>query len=422
MSKWIKNFDELAVSEGRQKALQIIEAGLSASDTEKIIKNKVSLSDHTLTVKDEKIPLDSFKRLRVIGFGKASSKAALALEEVLGSLINDGLVIDIKKENSEIVETFEGTHPKPSRTNVEISKNIAKLASEVNEDDLVFVIVSGGGSALLCWPEREHEQGEKLYEDFLKTGGSIRELNTIRKHISLLKGGGLAKLLYPATVVGLIFCDVPGNFYEDVASGPTYKDESTIKNAEKIIKKYNLDEYDLMETPKEDKFFEKVTNIPMVSNKTSLSAMRKKAQEMGLRVKIYSDSLYGSAEDVAESIFKEEGGVVLAGGEVAVEVKKNLKGSGGRNAHLALSALKEIKEDQIFISLASDGIDNSEVAGAIVDRKTKIKAQKLNIVPQDYLDNYDAYNFLKQTDDLIITGPTGINVADLMLLLRGDEN
>ncbi len=422
MSKWIKNFDELAVSEGRQKALQIIEAGLSASDTEKIIKNKVSLSDHTLTVKDEKIPLDSFKRLRVIGFGKASSKAALALEEVLGSLINDGLVIDIKKENSEIVETFEGTHPKPSRTNVEISKNIAKLASEVNEDDLVFVIVSGGGSALLCWPEREHEQGEKLYEDFLKTGGSIRELNTIRKHISLLKGGGLAKLLYPATVVGLIFCDVPGNFYEDVASGPTYKDESTIKNAEKIIKKYNLDEYDLMETPKEDKFFEKVTNIPMVSNKTSLSAMRKKAQEMGLRVKIYSDSLYGSAEDVAESIFKEEGGVVLAGGEVAVEVKKNLKGSGGRNTHLALSALKEIREDQIFISLASDGIDNSEVAGAIVDRKTKIKAQKLNIVPQDYLDNYDAYNFLKQTDDLIITGPTGINVADLMLLLRGDEN
>ena len=148
----------------------------------------------------------------------------------------------------ERLQTFQGTHPLPSAENVRASGKIVQLAKQMTENDLVLVIVSGGGSALMCWPQSECEQGRRLYQNFLRAGGSIVELNTVRRHLSALKGGGLAAMLYPATVVGLIFSDVPGDNPQAVASGPTYRDETTVEDARRILGKYGLGGYALRDT------------------------------------------------------------------------------------------------------------------------------------------------------------------------------
>ena len=276
---WIKNFKELAVTENRKLALTIAEAGLESINTETVIVNSVKLQDNILSVMGKSFDLSKFKKIKVIGFGKASLDSALALEKILGSKINAGAVVGLHKIDLEYIESFIGTHPKPSKINIDAGERIYEIIKDSSAEDLIIVLVSGGGSALLCYSEQERKQDVKIYDEFLQGGGTIEEMNTIRKHLSILKGGGLAKIAYPATVIGLVFSDIPGDDFSDVASGPTYKDESTISDAEKIIKKYNLDKFDLIETPKEDKYFEKVHNFVLVSNKTAIKAMDKKAQE-----------------------------------------------------------------------------------------------------------------------------------------------
>src|SRR3972149_4750962 len=234
MSRWIKNFDELATSKERKIALQIAEAGFEAISTRDVIANSIKLKNNILSVKDHKFDLGKFKKIKVIGFGKASCEAASALEDILGDKIKEGAVIGLQKVTCEYIETFAGSHPRPSTQNIEAGQKILAIAENSTENDLVIVIVSGGGSALLCVDQVECEQGQRLYDSFLKTGKTISVLNTVRKHISSLKGGGLAKVLYPAAVISLIFSDVPGDKFEDVASGPTYKDETTIAEAQKI--------------------------------------------------------------------------------------------------------------------------------------------------------------------------------------------
>jgi glycerate-2-kinase len=250
-------------------------------------------------------------------------------------------------------------------------------------------------------------------------------MNTIRKHLSLFKGGGLAKIAYPATVVGLIFSDVPGDIFVNVASGPTYKDETTITDAQKSITENNLGEFDLIETPKEEKYFEKVHNFVLVSNETALEAMAKKAQELNFSVNILSTDLYDEVDVVLGKIFsvdcfsKREDYVVLAAGEPRINVPKN-GGKGGRNLHMGLDAirLKFVQDDSVFISYASDGADNSDAAGAVVDQSTIEKVEKLGLDVNDYSTRFDSYNFFEKTGDIIFTGPTDANVSDLMILLK----
>ena len=205
----IKNFDDLAVTPNRKLALEIIEAGLNAISTKKVVGSLVSLKGDILTVNDKEFDLTKFKRIKVVGFGKSSCEAALALEKILGTRISGGAVIGLSKVESKYIETFAGTHPRSSEANVEAGNKIFEIINGSTEEDLIIVLVSGGGSALLCYPESEYIQGAKLYDGFLKLGKTISEMNTIRKHLSLLKGGGLAKIAYPATVIGLIFSDVP---------------------------------------------------------------------------------------------------------------------------------------------------------------------------------------------------------------------
>jgi len=418
--QWIQNFEELATTKNRRLAFEIANAGYDAINTEEVLLNSIKLEENILTVVDEKFDLSKFKRIKVVGFGKASCDAAIALEKILGKKINEGVVIGLNKVTCEYIETFAGTHPRPTDVNILPGNKIFKIVDNSTEDDLIIVIVSGGGSALLCYPESECTQGRQLYDVFLKCGQTITEMNTIRKHLSLLKGGGLAKIAYPATVVGLIFSDVPGDHFEDVASGPTYKDETTSSDAERIINQYNLGKFDLIETPKDDKYFEKVHNFVLVSNKTAVEAMAKKVEELGLKAKIISTELYDEVEESLSKIFKaqEDNTVVLAAGEPKLVVKTK-GGSGGRSLYMALKALKLslVDDNSVLLPLASDGMDNCDAAGAIVDKTTMSKLEKLGINLDDCLDRYDAYPVFKQSNDMVMTGTTGANVSDLMILL-----
>lgn len=417
--EWIKNIEDLSSTEARKKALQIISAGFDSIDTQKIIRSSISLDGDILNIKGEKIDLRNFKKIIVIGFGKASASAGYEIEKILGDRIFDGAIIDLSVFGLKKIQGFKGTHPKPSKENFEASEKIEKLSEGISNKDLVITIISGGGSSLLCWPKTEIEQNSKLYDEFLQTGGNIEELNTVRKHLSGIKGGGFAKMFYPAKIIGLIFCDIPGGKYEKVASGPTYKDESTISDAENILKKYGIKGFYLNETPKEEIYFKNVTNIPMLSNKIALSAMAEKGKDLGLNPKIISSEIYGSAEEALVEMQSaiNEHDMILAGGEIKLIVEKK-GGKGGRNQYLALKAVQKIKDDEVFASVASDGIDNSDSAGAIVDFLTIKKMGEENLDIEEYLDKYDTYTFFEKTGDLIFTGATGANVSDLMLLLK----
>lgn len=414
----IKNLAELSKTSGRTTALAIAEAGLNAIDTERAIQSSVILSDDgkILKIKDLTLDLTKFNSIRIVGFGKAACEAAGALVEVLQGKVKNGVVIDVKDMKCENVSNFVGTHPEPSQQNVLASERIVKLAKELSSDDLVLVVVSGGGSSLLCWPASECDQGQKIYADFLNVGGDIEEMNMVRKHLSALKGGGLAKLLYPATVVGLVFCDVPGDHVEAVASGPTFKDTSTIADAQAILDKYHLTGFELTETPKEDMFFEKVHNILLVSNGAALHAMAEEAQRQGYKATIVSAEIYSDADATIKSLKLSAGehGVALGGGEIKLLVSGH-HGSGGRCSYLSLAALPYVGENDIFISIASDGIDNSDSAGAIADKESAKSAAMLGLSIDEYKNNFDSYAFFKQTGDLLFTGPTGANVSDLML-------
>jgi len=420
----IKNYNELAITSNRKIVLDIIEAGLDAINIKKIINSFVLLKDNILFIKGQEFNLTKFKKIKVVGFGKFSCEVALELEKVLGPKIKEGVVIGLQKEKCEYIETYFGTHPKPSEINVIASEKIIRILENSREDDLIITIITGGGSSLLCSSESELEQERILYDSFLKSGERAIELNTIRKHISNLKGGGLAKLAYPATVIGLVFSDVPGNFFEDVASGPTYKDITTKEDAQKIIIENNLGKFNLIETPKENKYFEKVFNFILVSNKTAVEAMTKKAQEFDLEVNIISTDLYDEIEKGLEKIIsvQKENSVVLAAGEPRIVVLKE-DGKGGRNLHMGLYFIqkklikKEYFQDFVFVSFASDGMDNSDVAGAIIDKNTIEKIEKLGLNVNDYLERFDSYTFFQKSGDMIITGSTNANVSDLMIFL-----
>ncbi|HEX3099733.1 MAG TPA: DUF4147 domain-containing protein [Patescibacteria group bacterium] len=417
---WIKNTARLATTPERQIVLDIIEAGYDAIDTKKIIQSQVSLNNQTLTIKGQNFDISGVKNIYVVGFGKPSCQAASVLDEILGDTIKQGVAIGLAPVACEYIQTYGGTHPRPSVQNVEVSEKIMELSKNLTEHDLVIVVVSGGGSALLCWPMRECEQANRLYEDFLGTGGDIKELNTVRKHISMLKGGGLAKELYPATVIGLIFSDVPGDNFDYIASGPTYKDVTTAADAQAILDKYHLTGYDLNETPDEDKYFEKVTNIPLVGNIEALDAMQTKAQDLGLKVKILSNELYDEPHQIAEKFLAaaEPGYVVLAGGEPkAIVTKKD--GTGGRCARLGIEVLPLLEQSDVFAAIASDGLDNSEFAGVIEDFATAQKVAAGSINTADYKDRWDSLGFYAQTgNELLQTGPTQANVSDLMIMYR----
>ncbi len=417
MSAHITNSEELATTPLRRVALDILQAGLDAIDTEQVVRSAITLDGSLMHIHTTAYDLTHYKRVRVIGFGKAASHAALALEHILGNRITDGAVIDLGTAPHTHIRAYQGTHPLPSPENVEATKPIVEIAESSDEHDLVIVVVSGGGSALLCWPESEYTQSRHLYETFLASGGNIRELNTVRKHLSLVKGGGLARMLYPATVLGLILSDIPGDHDDIVASGPTFFDTTTASDAERIARTLGLGSYEFIETPKDKKLFANVRNITLVSNMTALAAMADAAKKAGLEPLVLSSELYDPADRALKklSVAARPHMAVLAGGEVSVKPRPG--GSGGRNLFMSLLALRYITNDQLFVALASDGQDNGDVAGAIADGQTMTHVKELGLDIDDTIERTDALRFFQKANNILMTGPTGANVSDLYLLL-----
>ena len=408
----IKNYDNLALTPERKIALDVFQAGLDAIDTNRVLREHVSLQAKQLTIQGRTFDLADKENVYILGFGKASCRAAQTLEALLAPIVTSGIVISNVSATCEVISTYHGTHPRPSTGNVDASSHLLELAEKATERDLVIVVVSGGGSALLCYPASECDQGQRLYDNFLATGGTIQELNTLRKHISRLKGGGLAKELYPAEVVGLIFSDIPGGHYDMIASGPTYYDHSTVSDAEEIIKRYQLEDFKLTETPKDERYFRRITNIPLVSNEIALHAMRRAGQSAGYRVVTLDHELYEPVEHLVRHMLHmlDTKTLVIAGGEPRLVVPDDVTGTGGRNTQAALVALGLIESNQLFASLASDGIDNSPGAGAIADTLTKEHAARTGSDDVLARENFDGFTFFTNTGDLIHTGPTEANV------------
>ncbi|MDD5547281.1 MAG: DUF4147 domain-containing protein [Candidatus Pacebacteria bacterium] len=424
----IKNFNDIAVSSLRKKALEIAEAGLSAIDTKNAVRKNVRLEGDFLFVKNKKYLLGNFKNIYVVGVGKCSIEAGKALEEIFGERLKGGIVLGIHEGELNKIKTYKGTHPLPSQYNIEVTEKIISLLKEIEENDLVITIVSGGGSVLLSQPKGFALEEEKKIVDFLLGSGvDIAQMNTVRKHLSLARGGFLAEYAYPAKVISLVFSDVPGHPAEIIASGPMMMDPSTVDDAEKILNKYRvlkncgIDQLNLIETPKDGKYFKNVDNFLIVSNKIALEEMSAAALAKGFMPSIKSTGFSGEAKVIGEKIIKElekeeSKTVLLYGGESTVKVHG--KGNGGRNQELALSALQSVKEGEILVSFNSDGRDNGSAAGAICDIISKEKAKNLGLDSEKYLKNNDSHAFFSETGDFVFTGDTGSNVADLIIAIK----
>ncbi len=427
--KIIKNKEELATNKLRTDALEILEAGYNAVLTDGVIKSKVVLNGGVLSVMGNEYDLDSYDRVFFVGIGKCALDAAESMEELLGERITDGIVIDVRSGTPlKHLKVYQGTHPLPSEKNMEAAKNIVEMLSDTTERDLVIIVISGGGSALLCLPnELRCEELAKITDTLMKKGASINEINTVRKHTSKIQGGQLAKIAYPATVLSLIFSDVPGNYLSVIASGPTVLDSTTKEEAERVIEKYNiwkdsnLDKHELLETPKEGKYFEKVNNILLVTNEVALDAMMKKSNELGYNSRIENTKLEDEASEFGRRLteMSEKKSCILYGGETVITFEKGKDfGAGGRNQEVALAALQFIKEGSVVIAAASDGWDNCEFAGAVADIELREKAEKMGVDIESALDTHSTYDFYKNVGGYIQTGKTGVNVSDLYFILN----
>ncbi len=418
----IQNFETLATTDQRRKLLEIIETAFTAIQPEENFKKTVSLNGTSLTILDQSYELADYDNVFLIGFGKGSSHNSKFLEDLLGDKLTEGYVIDTKDESFSKIKFTLGTHPVVSQQNVDFTFEVMGRFSKMTERDLVLVVVCGGGSAMFEHPHSVSiEQKIEIEKALLKSGANIIEMNKIRQHLSDVKGGGLAQILYPATVATLIYSDVPGNDITYIASGPTVKDNTTIDDAMELVTRFNIPNITpevFINNPHDDKYFEKVSNHIVLSNLTALDAMKEKAESMGILVNIFSDKFQGEAKDASLTLMNENHGnsMLLSGGETAVTARGD--GKGGRNQEATLSALLNLPENAMVCFLASDGWDNSEAAGAIADNETKKHVEEKGLNPHDFLERNDSYTFFQSTGDAIMTGRLPSNIADLMIVWK----
>jgi glycerate 2-kinase len=427
----IKNFDELATTPARTSLLTIAEAGYTAIETAKVIQSAVVVQGDTLVIQGKTYNLSEYKNIYVLGVGKCALDSAVELEAILGNRITDGVVVDVRSDAVLTkIKSYKGTHPFPSAENVTYTGKLLALAQKATEHDLVLIIVSGGGSTLLCQPKTHTVADEAGLVQFLfRAGATIEELNTIRKHLSLARGGFLATTASPATVVALLFSDVPGNDIRTIASSPTVFDETTREDALKVFAKYQAESSGFstehfIETPKEKDFFSRVQNALVLKNTTALEAMKKCAEGLGYTTEIKETKLQGEARVVGVELvhairMAKPRTVHLYGGETTVTITG--PGKGGRNEELSLATVPIIEDDELIVSLASDGHDNTDFAGGIADKYTKGKAEDAKLKPENFLYTNDSYSFFHSLQQGIITGYTGANIADLVIVIKHER-
>lgn len=429
-------------------AEQIFLAGVAGVLPDQLIRSQVKLNGNILSVAGNNYDLSSIKNIYVIGAGKASALMAKEIEFLLGARITKGHIVVKYGHGCDLkfITIIEAGHPLPDANGVAAAGQILEIARSADERDLVICLISGGASSLLAdFPEgSDLNELQQVNELLVKSGAGIKEINTVRKHLSGIKGGQLARAIYPAKAVSLILSDVVGDPLDVIASGPTSYDNSTYADALAVIKAYELENKfpkTMMrhlqdgiagwhpETPKAgDKVFENIKNLVIGSNNIALNAAADKAQALGFTTHIITDALEEDYTEVADFILttierfsndhKEKPLCLLFGGEPTVKVTGN--GLGGRNQHLALYCALKLQGAK-GISLLCAGTDGNDgptdAAGAIVDGTTAEKASSAGIDPQAYLNKADAYHFFEQMGGHILTGSTKTNVMDMMVVL-----
>jgi len=433
----------------------IFNAALVAVDPYHAVLNAASLEQNCLHIGGASYELDAYKRIVVVGAGKATSRMAMAIEKLLGARISAGLIIvkDGHKSQLDIIRQIEASHPVPNQAGVDGTQKILQMAQRADGDTLFICLISGGASALLVAPADGVTLADKqqLTSLLLNSGAAIEELNAVRKHLSAVKGGRLAQAAFPAQIVTLILSDVIGDRLDVIASGPTAQDSSTFADAWAVIEQFRLQKKipvhvanhlqqgmagKLSETVKQgDACLRKTHNVIVGGISLALDAAREKSLQLGIDAEIINAGLQGEARDAARflaqtaittlsKIEKNERRVLLSGGETTVTVRG--AGMGGRNQELALAFAIECEGLQglYLLSAGTDGSDGpNDAAGAIVNGDTAAQARKLNVDPARYLADNDSYHFFQKFDAAsgekthLITGPTGTNVMDMQIML-----
>jgi glycerate 2-kinase len=439
----MNNLNRRAVTE------QIFLAGVERVLPSSLITKELSIKNKRLVIGHLSFSLTAIKNIYVIGAGKASGMMAAEVERILGNRITQGHII-VKYGHScslKYIKITEAGHPLPDSNGFEATEAILKISGIASSKDLVICLLSGGGSALLTdFPEGSSAEEMMLVNDLLvNSGACIEEINAVRKHLSSVKGGQLARTVFPATIVSLILSDVPGDKLDVIASGPTAPDPTTFKQAMEVLERYNLmtnvpegiKKYleegmkgNRPETPKQsDPVFKKTFNLIIGTNRLALEAAKLKAMEYNLNAVIVEDQLQGDISKVAEYIvdtalrFRNDKNEIkpvclLFGGETTV--KMTGAGLGGRNQHLALLTAELIQNNPgiTILSAGTDGNDGpTNAAGAVVDSDTFRNALSENINPVKFLSGFDSYHFFKMEGGHIITGPTMTNVMDIIVVI-----
>ena len=438
----------------RLPVLRILQAALDQVDPAAAIAAHVQRKGENLSVAGREYGLADYNRIFVVGAGKAGSPMAGAIAELLEGRLTGGIVIVKEGHRGEVgrrmppgLEILEAGHPLPDGRGLEGTRRIKALLETTREDDLVLVLLSGGGSALLTAPPAGVGLAalQKLTQELLMCGASIDEINAVRKHLDEVKGGQLARLAAPATVIALILSDVVGNPLEVIASGPTAADSTTYPQALGVLSRYGLLKKtaepalshlkrgaggQIAETPKPgDGLFAKVQNVIIGSNLQAAEAAVEQAHKEGFNSLLLTTYLQGEARQAGRllaAILRQVAAsgqplarpaCLVAGGETTVT--RSGAGLGGRNQELALGAVAELAglENVALLTLATDGGDGpTDAAGAVVSGETLRRALQANLDPLDFLERNDSYHFFEPLGDLLRTGPTRTNVNDLAFL------
>jgi len=442
----------MRVEDLRKAALGIFNAAVRAVDPGEAVRRHLTRDGLHLRIGQETLDLAKVGEVVVVGCGKAAAPMAAAVEEILGGRIGRGVVVTKygHVQPTRMIRIHEASHPVPDAAGIAGAQAVLDHVRGLGPNDSVLVLISGGGSALTPAPVEGITLAEKqaLTKALLACGADIREMNTLRKHISRFKGGQLARAAQPARVVTLILSDIIGDPLDAIASGPTVPDPTTYADALGILDKYRIREEipaairnrleagargGFPETPKpDDPLFARVSNLIVGSNIQALEAARSEARVLGLTPMILSSSIEGETREIARmhaALAREvrasgnplpPPACLISGGETTVTLRGS--GKGGRNQEFVLAAALDIAglPQTVILSAGTDGTDGpTDAAGAIADGDTCARALNAGLNPRKALDANDAYPFFEKLGDLILTGPTKTNVMDVRLVLVG---
>ena len=453
MHNFTESLKKLDLKPARLESIsRILLSALGAADPFDVVKKNIVFNDNNLHIGDKTFPLYPDSQILLVSIGKAAYAMAKAAQSQLGQRISDGVIV-CKHHPGDAVSTSPlrlllGSHPVPDQNSVEAAEEIRHLLEKSKQNDVVVFLVSGGGSSLVCLPAPgiTLQDMQKATSLLLASGASINEMNSVRKHLDLFKGGGFLKLAAPARVGALVISDVVNSPLDVIASGPAVPDPSTFFDAKTILDKF-IEKSDLPESIRLrvesgcqgqveetlkpfDEISATASHTVIASNLISAKSALKQAIQEGFQAELINCELTGEAQQAGIFMTRQlkkvsplgRPFVGIAGGETTVRVRGS--GLGGRNLEVALSAVAELDglHNSLLITLATDGEDGpTDAAGAYVTGETFRQAVSMGLDPAEYLRNNDAYHFFEKVGSLIKTGPTGTNVNDLNFIFRLPE-